>query len=130
MLLSNYVDDEDGTRYEFPFHLEMGNSIVYGIQDEEFNTILSGEEVDTTYLFDHCLMRTSRFSNDSPGFEACIFNQDPLFVNYHSYDLHLSDVISPAVGTGSPVIANEVPFDFDGKSRIGTPDMGAYQLMR
>ena len=130
MLLSNYVDDEDGTRYEFPFHLEMGNSIVYGIQDEEFSTILSGEEVDTTYLFDHCLMRTTMFSNDDPGFEACLFNQDPLFVNYRNYDLHLSDVISSAVGTGSPVIANEVPFDIEGRPRTGTPDLGAYQLMR
>ena len=130
MLLSNYYDDEDGKRYEFPFHLEMGNSIVYGIQDEEFSTILSGEEVDTTYLFDHCLMRTTRFNNDSPGFNACLFNQDPLFVDYHNYDLHLSDVISPAVGTGSPVIANEVPFDIEGRPRTGTPDLGAYQLMR
>ena len=129
LLLTNYID-EDGTRYEYPFHFEMGNSIVYGSQEDEFGTALSGVEVDTTYLFDHCLMRTSSYSNANPGFNACIFNQDPLFVDYRSYDLHLSDMLSPAVGTGSPIIATEVPYDFEGKSRVGTPDLGAYQLVR
>lgn len=127
MVLSNYMDDEDGTRYEFPFHLEMGNSIVYGIQEEEFVTNLSGSTVDTTYLFDHCLMKTSRYNNSMAGFSNCIFNENPLFVNYRQYDLHLSDVISPAVGAGNPVIGAAVPQDFDGKSRLGTPDLGAYQ---
>ena len=127
MLLSNYVD-EDGVRYEFPFHLEMGNSIVYGAQEEEFGAALSGAEVDTTYLIDHCLLKTLKHSNAMPGFNACIFNEDPLFVDYRNFDMHLSDVLSPAVGTGNPVIGAQVPYDFDGKSRIGVPDMGAYQF--
>ena len=128
MILSNYMDDEDGTRYEFPLHLEMGNSIVYGVQDEEFVTNLSGNSVDTTYLFDHCLMKTSNYNNDMLGFRSCIFNEDPLFVNYRQYDLHLSDMLSPAVGAGNPAIGATVPQDFDGKSRLGTPDLGAYQF--
>ena len=129
LFLSNYVD-QDNERYEFPFHWEMKNSIVYGAQEEEFGTALSGVEVDTTYLFDHCLMRTSKYSNADAGFNSCLFNQDPLFVDYLTYDLHLSDVLSPAVGAGSPVIATEVPYDIEGKSRVGTPDLGAYQLVR
>ena len=56
--------------------------------------------------------------------------QDPLFVDFRAFDLHLSDVLSPAVGAGSPVIANEVPFDLEGNHRTGTPDLGAYQLKR
>jgi hypothetical protein len=108
----------------------MYNSIVYGAQEEEFGSALAAQEYDTTYLFDHCLMKTTKFTNDAPGFNACIFNQDPLFVDYRSYDLHLSDVLSPAVGAGSPVIANEVPFDLEGKDRRNTPDLGAIQLMR
>lgn len=129
LFISNYVD-QDGEHYEFPFHWEMYNSIVYGAQEEEFGSALAAQEYDTTYLFDHCLMKTSKFTNDAPGFNACIFNQDPLFVDYRSYDLHLSDALSPAVGAGSPVIANEVPFDIEGKDRRSTPDLGAYQLMR
>lgn len=127
LYFSNYVD-QDGTHYEFPFHWEMYNSIVYGFQEEEFGSSLTAVEYDTTYLFDHCLLKTSKFTNDAPGFNACIFNQDPLFVNYRSYDLHLSDVLSPAVGTGSPAIALDVPFDIEGRDRRNTPDLGAYQL--
>ena len=129
LLFSNYVD-QDGERYEFPFHFEMGNSIVYGAQEEEFATSLSGVEVDTTYLFDHCLIKTTKYSEATAGFNQCVFNQDPMFVDYRSYDLHLSDMLSPAVGTGSPIIATEVPYDLEGKSRVGTPDLGAYQLIR
>ena len=62
------------------------------------------------------------------GFSNCIFNEDPLFVDYRHYDLHLSDVISPAVGAGSPAIGATVPYDLDGKSRTVTPDLGAYQF--
>ena len=127
MLLSNYVD-EDGVRYEFPFHLEMGNSIVYGVQDEEFGTVLSGEEVDTTYHINHCLLKTSKHNNAMAGFSGCIFNEDPLFVDYRNFDMHLSDVLSPAVGTGDPVIGAQIPYDMEGKSRVSTPDMGAYQF--
>lgn len=127
--LSNYVD-QDGERYEFPFHLEMKNSIVYGAQQEELSIALSGAEVDTTYLFDHCLMKTTKFNNDFPGFAGCIFNLDPMFVDYRTFNLHLGDAASSAVGSGSPVIANEVPYDLEGNDRRGTPDLGAYQLVR
>ncbi len=127
LFFSNYVD-QDNEHYEFPFHWEMYNSIVYGAQEEEFGTSLSNTtEVDTTYLFDHCLMKTSKYTNDDAGFSGCLFNQDPLFVDYRNYDLHLSDVLSPAVGTGSPAVAIEVPFDLEGKDRRNTPDLGAYQ---
>ena len=89
----------------------------------------SATEVDTAYLFDHCLVKTAKFNNDDPGFNSCIFNQDPLFVDYRAFNLRLSDVISPAVGAGSPIIASEVPYDIEGKNRQGTPDLGAYQLI-
>ncbi len=130
VFLSNYVD-QDGERYEFPFHWEMYNSIVYGTQEEELGTSLSAEtEVDTTYLFDHCLMRTTQFGPSTPGFNVCIFNQDPLFVNDRTFDFHLSDALSPAVGAGSPVVAAEVPYDLEGINRTGTPDLGVYQLQK
>ena len=129
MILGNYVD-QDGERYEFPLHFEMGNSIVYGAQEEEFGTALSGVEVDTTYLFDHCLMKTKKFNNTLPGFNTCIFNEEPLFMDYRSFDMHLGDILSPAVGSGNPSIASQVPYDFDGHNRIGTPDLGAYQFFK
>ena len=126
LFFSNYVD-QDGERYEFPFHFEMGNSIVYGALTEEFGTDFSAIEVDTTYSFDHCLFKTEKYTNADPGFNSCLFNQDPLFVDYRTFDMRLSDALSPAVGAGSPLIAAEVPFDLNGHSRVGTPDLGAYQ---
>ena len=129
LYFSNYVD-QDGVHYEFPFHFEMGNSILHGNQEEELSTALTAVEYDTTYLFDHCLLKTGKFTNDAPGFNACLFNQDPLFVDFRNYDYHLSDILSPAVGSGSPQIATEVPFDMEGHNRTGTPDLGAYQLVR
>ncbi|MBR6846766.1 MAG: hypothetical protein IKM74_01390 [Bacteroidales bacterium] len=126
VMLSNYVE-EDGQVYEFPLLFEMGNSIVHGAQEQEFETALSGTTVDTTYVFDHCLMKTTKFSNESPGFNSCIFNEDPLFVDYRNFDMHISDALSPAVGTGNPIIGSLVPYDLEGKSRVGVPDLGAYQ---
>ena len=126
LVFNNYYDDEE-QRNEFPFHFEMGNSIVYGASKNEFVTDLSGQTVDTTYLFDHCLIKTETFQGTSPGFNSCLFNQDPLFKDARNFDFHLSDVLSPAVGSGNPVIATQVPYDLDGTNRLGTPDLGAYQ---
>ena len=128
LVLNNYYDDENDVRQEFPLYFEMGNSIVYGTAKEEFVADLSGVEVDTTYLFDHCLLKTENKDNNFPGFTNCLFNQDPLFVDDRLFDLHLSDILSPAVGSGSPAISAFVPFDIEGKNRTGTPDMGAYQF--
>ena len=128
LFLSNYYDDETAGRQEFPFHFEMGNSIVFGTAGNEFLTDLSGQEVDTSYYFDHCLIKSETFHSGSPGFVNCLFNQDPLFVKPSDYDYHLSDALSPAVGSGSPVIGAQVPYDLEGKSRLGIPDMGAYQF--
>lgn len=129
LFLSNYFDDEEtGTRYEYPLYFEMGNSIVYGAAQEEVGKNLSGVEADTIYHFDHCLIKSERYSNNYPGFSNCIFNQDPLFVDYRSFDYHLADILSPAVGAGNPAIGALVPFDLEGKNRTGTPDLGAYQL--
>lgn len=131
LFFSNYFDDDStGIRYEYPFHFEMGNSIVYGAAEEEFGTNLSAREVDTTYLFDHCLLKSTKGSNDLPGYNSCLFNQDPLFVDYRAFDLHLSDALSPAVGAGSPTISEFVPFDYEGNPRTGTPDLGALQFQQ
>ena len=129
LFFNNYYDDEEsGIRYEYPFHFEMYNSIVYGNAEEELGTSLSSAEADTTYLFDHCLFKSKKYDNNCPGFSNCIFNQNPLFVDYRAFDYHLSDILSPAVGAGSPVVGAQVPYDLDGKSRTGAPDLGAYQL--
>jgi hypothetical protein len=125
--LRNYEQDSLGSIYTYPLRLEMDNCILYGNLDNEISMDLAGS--DTTYTFDHCLLKSKRFSNSSAGYLNCIFNKDPMFSDYNNFDFHLDSILSPAVGMGNPVFANEVPFDLDNVCRIGVPDIGAYQFV-
>lgn len=127
MFVNNYGEDVDGSLYEYPFHLEMQNSILHGALENEFSTDLIANEVDTTYLISYCLVKSATRCHDTVAFRNCIFNQDPMFVDYRSFDLHIEDAFSPAIGTGSPIVAQDIPYDMEGNSRLGVPDLGAYQ---
>ncbi|MGP1447387.1 MAG: hypothetical protein ACTTKO_07680 [Candidatus Limimorpha sp.] len=124
VFLNNYAKDTSGY-YDFPLRFELDNSIVYGNLDNEFSTDFHGS--DTTYVFDHCLIKTRRYQDAPYGFNNCIFNRDPLFVDYNAFDYHIDGISSPAIGVGNPIFGMELPFDLDGVSRGGIPDLGAYQ---
>lgn len=118
---TNYLNVSD-------LNFEMDNCIVYGKNEEELVTSFYADaetDTDTTYSFDHCLFKTKKTA--WPCFNSCLFNEDPMFKDVNAFDFHLGDMASPAVGTGNPATAAEVPTDLDGNSRLGTPDMGAYQ---
>lgn len=121
--LSNYWEEPTAV-YVSDFNFEMENCIVYGKNDEEFVTSFY-PDADSTYSFDHCLFKTKKTAWSC--FNSCLFNEDPLFVDVNAFDFHLSNMASPAVGTGNPASAEEVPTDLDGVSRVGAPDLGAYQ---
>lgn len=53
-----------------------------------------------------------------------------MFANFSRNDHHLDSITSAAIGIGNPVFGEEVPFDFDGVSRVGIPDVGAYQYAK
>ena len=128
MELHNYATD--GTTNEdfyYPFHMEMDNCIVYGTQKDELKTGF-GPDADSTFLFDHCLIKSEKFNGDMAGFSHCLFNMEPYFTNYKN-DFHIDSIASPVIGTGNPLFGNEVPYDLDGISRVGAPDMGAYQFV-
>ena len=127
--MSNYaIDGSTEEAFYYPFHLEADNCIIYGAQDDELVTQF-GPGADSTYLFDHCLIKTRDFANASAGFNHCLFNLDPYFANYMSNDLHIDSIASPVIGMGNPLFGNEVPYDLDGKPRTGRTDIGAYQFM-
>lgn len=121
--LSNYWETQEAV-YLSDLSFDMENCIVYGKNEEELVTSFYAE-ADSTYTFDHCLIKTKKPS--SQCFKSCIFNEEPMFKDVNAFDFHLGDMASPAVGTGNPASAAEVPTDLDGVSRVGTPDMGAYQ---
>ncbi len=128
MQVLNYTLDENHEPFYYPSHLELDNCIVYGRQKDEFMTQF-GPDADSTFLFDHCLVKTEKFANATAGFSHCLFNLEPYFADYQRNDLHIDSIASPVIGTGNPLFGNEMPYDLDGVSRIGAPDMGAYQFV-
>ena len=129
MQLLNYAtDSQSGELFYYPINIEMSNCIVYGTQEDEFKTSFS-PEVDSTFLLDHCLIKTGKYTGNMAGFSHCLFNYDPFFADIRTNDLHIDSIASPVIGTGNPVIANELPYDLDGINRLGAPDMGAYQFV-
>ena len=129
MQLLNYAtDSQSGEPFYYPINVEMSNCIIYGSQDDEFKTSFS-PEVDSTFLLDHCLIKTGKYTGNMAGLSHCIFNYDPYFADIRNNDLHIDSIASPVIGTGNPIIANELPYDLDGVNRLGAPDMGAYQYV-
>ena len=123
LYLSNYWETGEAI-YLSDLSFDMENCIVYGKNENEFATSFYAE-ADSAYTFDHCLVKTKRRTPEC--FKSCIFSEDPMFADVNAFDFHLGDMASPAIGTGNPASAAEVPADLDGVSRVGAPDMGAYQ---
>ena len=125
----NYATDASTDEIVYlPFHMEMDNCIIYGKQKDELKTIF-GPDADSSYVFDHCLIRSEKYNSDMPGFQQCLFNLDPLFADPLKPDCHIDSLASPVIGMGNPLIGNQVPYDLDGVSRVGAPDLGAYQYV-
>ncbi len=125
----NYaIDGSTNEMFYYPFRMEMDNCIIYGKQKDEFKTTF-GPDADSLYTFDHCLIKSEKYNGTMPGFSHCLFNLDPCFADAMKPDCHLDSIASPAIGTGNPLFGNEVPNDLDGVSRIGAPDIGAFQYV-
>lgn len=128
VLVANYALDGNNQPFYYPFRMEMDNCIIYGKQKDEFKGVF-GPDADSTYFFDHCLIKTEKYNNNMPGFSHCLFNLEPFFTDPIKPDCHIDSIASPVIGMGNPLFGNEVPYDLDGVSRIGAPDLGAYQFV-
>ena len=127
--VANYaIDANTNEAFYYPFHMEMDNCIIYGKQKDEFKGVF-GPEADSSYLFDHCLIKSEKYNGGMAGFSHCLFNLDPIFADQRKPDCHIDSIASPVIGMGNPLFGNEVPYDLDGVSRVGAPDMGAYQYV-
>jgi hypothetical protein len=129
MTVLNYaLDSQTEEIFYYPFNMEVDNCIIYGVQKDELVTQF-GPDADSTFLFDHCLVKTEKYANATAGFSHCLFNSEPYFVDIQRNDLHIDSIASPVIGIGNPLFGNEVPYDLDGVSRVGAPDLGAYQFV-
>ena len=126
--VANCAYDANEEIFYAPFYMEMNNCIIYGKQKDEFKTSF-GPEADSTYIFDHCLIKSEKYNGTMEGFSHCLFNLDPCFADPMRPNCHIDSIASPVIGTGNPLFGNEVPFDLDGISRVGVPDIGAYQYV-
>ncbi len=126
--VTNYAKDAQTEQlFYYPFHMEMDNCIVYGKQKDEFSTQFSAE-ADSTFVLDHCLVKSEKFNGNMAGFNHCLFNMEPYFADFKG-NFHIDSIASSVIGTGNPIFGNEVPYDLDGVARTGMPDIGAYQYI-
>ncbi|HSV89287.1 MAG TPA: hypothetical protein VLH61_11655 [Bacteroidales bacterium] len=126
VFINNYYRDLQGVIHPRDFeHLYFGNSIIYGVLQEELQFDLLPGSI-TPFVFDHSLLRTQIPSTDS-RFVSCIFNLSPQFHDVTEQDYRLN-ANSPAIRAGKPELAVEVPFDLLGRARTIPPDIGAFQF--
>lgn len=127
VFLTNFVVDTNNQTHHNSMHFNLGNSIIYGYNDNEFGTqMVSG--ADSGYYLDHCLVKTTLDMSNSDYFNQIIKNKDPLFNSTSAQDFRL-DSLSPAIGKGDPNISAKAPNDILGNPRGNTPDLGAYQFV-
>lgn len=127
VLLTNYVLDSSNQPVPNNISFSLGNSIIYGYNENEFETqMVAG--ADSVYFLDYCLIKTNRNTQNSALFNQIINNKDPLFKDVQTMDFRL-DTLSPAIGKGSPSIGAAAPYDILGNPRGTTPDLGAYQFV-
>jgi hypothetical protein len=127
VMLTNFLPDSNNHPVPFPMHFTLGNSIIYGYNDNEFGTSMVAG-ADSAYYLNHCLVKT-RLKMDNPAyFNNILKNKDPKFLNIEDQDYRI-DTLSPAIGRGDPAIGAAAPFDLLGNPRGQTPDLGAYQFV-
>lgn len=127
VMLTNFLSDSNNHPVPFPLHFTLGNSIIYGYNDNEFGTSMV-VGADSSYYLDHCLVKT-RLKMDNPAyFNKILKNKDPKFLNIENQDYRI-DTLSPAIGRGDPAIGAAAPFDLLGNPRGESPDLGAYQFV-
>ena len=129
LVLNNYFTDSADVAYAFPFNAYFGNSIVYGLNDEEMLYLFDDGDV-YEYTFDHCSFKTEMDISSADHYLSCTKNVDPLFFDPGENDYRL-DTLSPVIAVGSMEVINTSPLDITHdilqNSRIEGADLGAYQ---
>jgi len=134
LVLNNYYKDIYGNwQIRELYSAYFGNCIIYGNIVKELLLDSFFENLQYfSYQFENCLIKTDISLNDPVHFISCIANKDPLYkeVKVYRNDLSLNEN-SPAIGIGKLSIANTIPLDIMGNSRISdaAPDIGAYEYI-
>ena len=125
--INNYLIDTLDQPVPLAMNFDLGNSIVYGFNRNEFEAdMVSG--ADSSYFLTHCILKTELNLSNPDHYNQILKNEDPLFLDYKINDYRI-DTLSPAIDYGDRDIAATVPWDILGNQRTNRPDLGAYQFM-
>ena len=127
LFLNNFILDTLENPIPVPMNFYLANSIVYGNNEEEFETDMV-EGADSLYLFEYDILKTGWGNPEDDYYNSVWFNKDPLFKDYETNDYRL-DTLSPAIDSANVDIASQLPEDIRGISRLPEPDLGAYEFV-
>ncbi len=127
LFLNNFIPDTSNNPVPVPINFYMANSIVYGNNEEEFETDMV-DGADSLYTFAFDILKTRRDISDEETYYKVWLNKDPLFKDFTKNDYRL-DTLSPAIDSADVEIASELPEDIRGISRLPKPDLGAYEFV-
>ncbi|MBQ9253584.1 MAG: hypothetical protein IJ180_02295 [Bacteroidales bacterium] len=126
LVLNDWYESTVGIQVRSITKADFYNTVIYGS--------LSGDEIEfdlyensqSVYKFDHCLIKSNSFNNNSSFASNCLFNTDPNFVDVYSNDLHPNQN-SPLIGNGDGVWNSLLAFDIFGVLRKDPPTIGAIE---
>lgn len=100
------------------------NSVIYGNLDGEivFDTVGGGNN----FAIDKCVIKRTPIGS-APLYTNIIWNQDPAFKDIEDRDFTIWST-SPMINAANPAFQTVGNLDFNGISRGGTPDIGAYEF--
>ena len=125
--LNNFSVDTNDQAVPIAMDFNLGNSIIYGYNQNEFETEMV-DGADSLYYLTNCIVKIQTSTSNTDNFNKILRNEDPLFLDERENDYRI-DTLSPAIDYGDPDIAASVPFDILNNSRAERADLGAYQFM-
>lgn len=132
LYLSNEGESISGVMSVNPLDFTISNSILYGTS---YTGVLFKKNTGAnfTYLFENCLLKydqaLAQFEfNNNPFIMNSLINENPLLMDTSIATMNFRlNTDSPAKNIGNLTVANSVPKDITGLSRINNPSLGAYQ---
>ncbi len=124
--ISNLLTCDNSSLFVAPLSITVENTIIYGSLEEELDFSFD-EGAEFTAIFNNCILKTKRISDDTLEFNDVILNQDPLFTKREEDDYTIQET-SPCRDAGK-ALSPPVMTDLNGNIRDGlvSPDIGAYE---
>lgn len=119
--VSNLLTCDNVNVFLAPLDVRVENTIIHGSMDEELD--FGYGEAAFTVIFNNCLLKTKRVTDDTLQFNDVILNQDPQFTKREDGDYTIQET-SPCRDAGKPT---SVTTDLNGNPRVPPPDIGAYE---